>query len=463
MITIPSLSEVYDIADTDVVMVTNNNGNTFKLSGAEVNRRNQVIIADSKTITGSPLKTGRIVRVYFTVTLTASNTTDPLILKYNNTNITVKIAKDGSLSNYVAFSVDSTYKYLQAYTTLELLYNGTNFVVMGNPVVLSSASYTIFANATIHKADVGLGSVVNTGDSATPVSGGTTKFTTGGAYTELAKKVNTSAIGTAAAKTAGSAAGNVPLVGTALGTTDGNIVATNGSGALKPGGITVANMQAIGTTIANCTTGASTAAKTATLSGFRLVNPSMIYVKIGTTNSASSPTLNVNSTGAKTIKLNGAAVSSTNQLAAGTYLAMYDGTYWNLLPYGIADAVSAGNMQSVSSDAVYKALGSISSIDKSTGTELLKIYKFGRIVILEAQIAKTSNFSSPFYFTNLVPDAYKPLSDARSVVINNSNDMPCGQALIDGSISKVGFWLGGGGSFEANKTYLAVLTYISAE
>lgn len=33
-----------------------------------------------------------------------------------------------------------------------------------------------------------LNNVVNTGDSATPVSGGTTKFTTGGAYTELAKK-----------------------------------------------------------------------------------------------------------------------------------------------------------------------------------------------------------------------------------------------------------------------------------
>lgn len=46
-------------------------------------------------------------------------------------------------------------------------------------------------NVTVTKADVGLGSVVNTGDSATPVSGGTTKFTTGGAYTELAKKVDT--------------------------------------------------------------------------------------------------------------------------------------------------------------------------------------------------------------------------------------------------------------------------------
>ena len=37
---------------------------------------------------------------------------------------------------------------------------------------------------------VGLGNVVNTGDSAVPVENGTTKFTTGGAYTELAKKVD---------------------------------------------------------------------------------------------------------------------------------------------------------------------------------------------------------------------------------------------------------------------------------
>lgn len=43
---------------------------------------------------------------------------------------------------------------------------------------------------SVTKAQVGLGNVVNTGDSATPVSGGTTKFTTGGAYTELAKKNN---------------------------------------------------------------------------------------------------------------------------------------------------------------------------------------------------------------------------------------------------------------------------------
>lgn len=42
----------------------------------------------------------------------------------------------------------------------------------------------------VTKADVDLNNVVNTGDSATPVEGGTTKFTTGGAYTELAKKAD---------------------------------------------------------------------------------------------------------------------------------------------------------------------------------------------------------------------------------------------------------------------------------
>lgn len=42
----------------------------------------------------------------------------------------------------------------------------------------------------VTKLDIGLENVANTGDSAVPVSGGTTKFTTGGAYTELNKKVD---------------------------------------------------------------------------------------------------------------------------------------------------------------------------------------------------------------------------------------------------------------------------------
>lgn len=42
----------------------------------------------------------------------------------------------------------------------------------------------------LDKSDIGLGNVANTGDSAIPVENGTTKFTTGGAYTELNKKVD---------------------------------------------------------------------------------------------------------------------------------------------------------------------------------------------------------------------------------------------------------------------------------
>ena len=43
---------------------------------------------------------------------------------------------------------------------------------------------------SVTKSQVGLGDVINSGDSAIPIEGGTTKFTTGGAFTELAKKVD---------------------------------------------------------------------------------------------------------------------------------------------------------------------------------------------------------------------------------------------------------------------------------
>lgn len=57
-------------------------------------------------------------------------------------------------------------------------------------------------NVDVSKSDVGLGSVVNTGDSTTPVSGGTTKFTTGGAY---ADKTSTPTAGSRLNFTAGGA------------------------------------------------------------------------------------------------------------------------------------------------------------------------------------------------------------------------------------------------------------------
>ena len=97
---------------------------------------------------------------------------------------------------YVDVSANKTYRW-----------SGTQYVAIGSDLALGETSSTAYRGDrgkaaydhsqltsgnphNVSKSDVGLGSVVNTGDSATPVSGGTTKFTTGGAFTELAKKVD---------------------------------------------------------------------------------------------------------------------------------------------------------------------------------------------------------------------------------------------------------------------------------
>ena len=90
MITIPSLNNVTDILDTDMIMVTQQSGQSYKIAGSELNKRGKIIIANSTTITGAPLKAGSSVRVYFTVDLTAANASTTLQLNYNNVNYYVK-------------------------------------------------------------------------------------------------------------------------------------------------------------------------------------------------------------------------------------------------------------------------------------------------------------------------------------------------------------------------------------
>ena len=74
----------------------------------------------------------------------------------------VVIGPDSSTTNAVAGYADNTGKVIKVLTTAQV------------------------------KSAAGLSNVQNTGDSDTPVQGGTTKFTTGGAYTELAKKADKS-------------------------------------------------------------------------------------------------------------------------------------------------------------------------------------------------------------------------------------------------------------------------------
>lgn len=82
-----------------------------------------------------------------------------------------------------------------------------------------------------------------------------------------------------------------------------------------------------------CSTAKATTAKSASLADFAYYKGASILVKFTNGNSASAPTLNINSVGAKSIRCNGVALTAqNNQWEAGAVLEfVYDGTYWNLM------------------------------------------------------------------------------------------------------------------------------------
>jgi hypothetical protein len=82
-----------------------------------------------------------------------------------------------------------------------------------------------------------------------------------------------------------------------------------------------------------CSTAASTAAKVVTLDGFSLYTGATVSVSFTYANSVANATLNVNSTGAKTIQVYGSALTADsiyNWAANAMIDFTYDGTYWKM-------------------------------------------------------------------------------------------------------------------------------------
>lgn len=80
-----------------------------------------------------------------------------------------------------------------------------------------------------------------------------------------------------------------------------------------------------------CTSGGSVQNKTVNVGGtFSLTTGVSCIVYFTYANTNTSATLSVNSTTAKTIRLNGSALSSTNKMLNAIYFCRYDGTYWQL-------------------------------------------------------------------------------------------------------------------------------------
>ena len=167
-------------------------------------------------------------------------------------------------------------------------------------------------------------------------------------------------IGSAAGKTAGSAAGNVPVVGTALGTTNNNIVVTDASGQMKPFGKTPDQIAYWGNGGGVCATAAATGAKTVSISGFALYTGVTVKVMFTNGNSNNAPTLNVNSTGEKDIKVVKAGAKITPPVHTGkwrgassattegwqpmtTLELMYDGTDWVIIGNPVVEDYSSSD------------------------------------------------------------------------------------------------------------------------
>lgn len=112
------------------------------------------LTATTTTITGPLLVSGGTIRVMFTQAITGSDASTGFSISYNGQTIPVKVYKEGTLQNFTAAKVSwldsvESFKYLDAGTTLELLYDSVQFIIVNNPVVLKSIRHTIYADGTV--------------------------------------------------------------------------------------------------------------------------------------------------------------------------------------------------------------------------------------------------------------------------------------------------------------------------
>ena len=197
-------------------------------------------------------------------------------------------------------------------------------------------------------------------------------------------------LGSASVKNAGSAQGNVPVVGTDLGQTDNNVVVTDANGELKPAGITCGNMMSASNAGALCSTAKTTQAKDITLAGFSLYDGVTVKVMFTNGNSADNPTLNVNNTGAIPIKVvkagakvvpvthtgywRGATTTSIEMWQPYTILEfMYDGADWVIVGNPTVESNSSNNKcYEVKADGLIEQWGYVvKSIPRDSKTETI--------------------------------------------------------------------------------------------
>ena len=176
---------------------------------------------------------------------------------------------------------------------------------------------------------------------------------------------------------------------------------------------------------ATCSTGASAQAKTASCSNFQLYSGVLISVLFQNTNTHATPTLNVNSTGAKFIR------SQTGQaLSEGEYkwpagcvrTFVYDGTYWRFSDDGtIARVTQAEASISINADNI---ASKVSTTDYTGSTVASLINQSADSVKIQANhiiIDGTATFNAIKSSADATYDAIGAAATAKTEAISAAN------------------------------------------
>ena len=186
------------------------------------------------------------------------------------------------------------------------------------------------------------------------------------------------------------------------------LFANNGAGPKLRGDILPLNY-------GTCSTAAGTAAKVVSIPGFALATGAEVTVRFTVTNTASSPTLNVNNTGAKPIQYRNAAIAAGYLAANRTYRFVYDGSSYELVgdvdtnttytaataePQDLAEAAAVGTSKNYArEDHVHKLPASVAkltakrTIDGVQFDGSANIHHYGACTTAAGTAAKTVELS----------------------------------------------------------------------
>lgn len=152
--------------------------------------------------------------------------------------------------------------------------------------------------------------------------------------------------------------------------------------------------------IGTCSTASATAEKAVALSGFALAKGANITVTFTNANTSAIPTLNVNSTGAKSIVgEDGVLTSATNPAyfpAGSTVEFIYNGTYWVFKNKVITNYINGTSWYRQYSDGKIEQGGQFTQPSSSNSTTVTFLKSFTSILLgLSAFSYSPSSSSSP--------------------------------------------------------------------